>query len=209
MKHIGRADRRRGPRAPAAISALVILLITLMGGVGQLLLTGADTPAAGPPPAAPTTQDAALTTRSAGVRLEIPALSVHRHLVELTADGGTSMELPPPRGAGWYALSAAPGQVGVSVIAGYIRRSHAEPGVFTDLHKLGEGDEIRVRRADGRTVVYRVTAIRSYRAGHFPTQAFYRGDGRALLRIVTTGGRLRPGAPQGNVVVEAVLVDVR
>lgn len=209
MKHTGRGDRRRGPRAPAAIAVLVILLVALMGGVGQVLLTSADPPAAGPPPAAATSPESTLTTRSAGVRLEIPALSVRRRLVELDADGGTTMELPPPRGAGWYVLSAAPGQVGVSVIAGYIRRSRAEPGVFTHLHRLGEDDEIRVHRADGRTVVYRVTAIRSYRAGHFPAQAFYRGDGRALLRIVTTGGRLRPGAPQGNVVVEAVLVDVR
>lgn len=204
---------RRGFKAPAATAALVILLIALIGGIGQVFATEKDlTPDDDDKAEAMDTPSSAATestTRSAAVDLDIPAIGVDSRLVRLDAAADKTMELPPADGAGWYTLGVAPGQAGVTIIAGYIRRSADQPGVFSRLRGLAAGDEITVTRADGKRATYQVTTITPYAQGDFPAEQFYASNGDPVLRIVTTGGKLRKDTPQGNVVVDAVLMDVR
>ncbi|MCL2543907.1 MAG: sortase [Nocardioidaceae bacterium] len=205
--------------APAATATLVILLVLLLGGFALAsALNQSGTSSAGSSPAAtqqspsnsdPVSQQIGLGNRSPAERLVIPALKVDTHLVGLGNTPANQMELPPARGAGWYQKSVAPGQNGVAVLAGYISRRTGVPGVFANLRKLHRGDSITVHRKDGTTAVFQVTGVRSYATGRFPASTFYQGDGSPLLRIVTTGGRLTPKSPQGNVVVDARIIDVR
>ena len=62
------------------------------------------------------------------------------------------------------------------------------PGIFFRLSKLHKGDQVYVRRADGTTVKFRVTAVQQYLKDQFPTQAVYGPTPDAELRLITCGG---------------------
>lgn len=207
----GKSGGRRGFLAPAATAIVAIMLVMALGGVtATVLFAGRNTsPPASAPETTNTPSPTTAETRSPATRLVIPTIDVKTRLVRLGTAKTNTIELPPPDRAGWYKAAAAPGQEGVCILAGYIQRSAEQPGVFLNLRRLAKGDVIRVERADGKVASYDVTSIATYAAGKFPTQQFYASTGEPLLRIVTTGGRLRPKAPQGNVVIEAELVDVR
>lgn len=192
--------------APAATAGLVTLLVVLMGGVvlsiGQTnpVASGQDTPT-----------DPATTglPRSEPEVLVIPAMKLRTRLTQLGLDDNQLMELPGPKRAGWYTQSVTPGQRGVTVIAGYIRRSTGKPGVFARLLGLHQDDQISVRREDGTVVVYQVTDITNYPKGKFPADRVYASSGQPVLRLITTGGTLRPNDRPGNVVVSADFVESR
>ena len=89
--------------------------------------------------------------------------------------------------AGWYKGSPRPGAIGSAVIAGHID-SLSGPGVFYRLSELRVGDRVYVRRADGTTVEFQVTAVRSYLKDDFPTEAVFGPSPYAQLRLITCGG---------------------
>lgn len=218
MNNHGRSGGRRGLWAPAATAALVLLLVMLIGGFALVAALEQSSSSAASKPST-TAHPSTSSSPSAGIglgtfspadRLAIPALGLHTRLVRLGDGAGGTMQLPPARGAGWYDKSVAPGQQGVAVVAGYIRRRSDVPGVFADLRRLHVGDRIAVHRQDGGTAVFAVSKVTAYAHGTFPAAAFYAGDGSPLLRIVTTGGGLTPKSPaDGNVVVDAHIIDVR
>jgi len=89
--------------------------------------------------------------------------------------------------AGWYTGSPRPGEIGSSIIVGHID-SYLGPGIFYRLRDLHPGNEIYVRQADGRSAVFRVTAVHQYPKAHFPTAAVYGAVPDAELRLITCGG---------------------
>jgi sortase (surface protein transpeptidase) len=124
----------------------------------------------------------------APVSLVIPAIGVRTRLVGI----GTSSRgvLKPPRSAavaGWYTLSARPGTIGPSVIAGHYD-SRTGPGVFFRLRLLHPGDRVYIRRADGELAVFAITAVRTYRESAFPAVAVYGPAPYPALRLITCGG---------------------
>lgn len=189
---------------------------------------GADPPAAGartdarggqhPPPAHPVTRSGRPAPpprplpRSPATGLVIPYLSVDAPVVPLRLGSGRRMSAPPdddPKRVGWYADGPAPGEQGTAVAVGHLD-TMTGPAVFAGLGVLKPGRLIEARRADGRTAVYTVDAVKTYEKAHFPDREVYGARGRPELRLITCGGSFdhRTGY-SGNTVVFAHLTATR
>lgn len=129
--------------------------------------------------------------RSLPVSVDIPAIGVHSKLLRLGVNSDGTIQVPSlntqANEAAWYRHSAAPGQIGASVIEGHVD-SYRGPAVFFRLGALRPGDLITVTLADGITAVFRVTGVRQYAKSGFPAKAIYRTPGYAALRLITCGG---------------------
>lgn len=210
-------DGRRSLAAPAAIVLIVVggMIVFGLGVLGFARTPSAPTPqAASPQAGTPTATGAGRVgqqglTRSAAVRLSIPAIGVDGELqhLGLNADHKT-MQLPAAAQAGWFKQSATPGETGPTIIVGYIA-SQKGPGVFSHLGRLKVGSRISLRRADGTVVVYGVDKVATYAPKAFPTAKIYAPTRQPTLRLITCGGALRSGAAVGNVVVYGHQVSVR
>ena len=122
------------------------------------------------------------------VSLTIPLIGVRTRLIILGRTPGGSLQVPATTSvAGWYAGSPRPGAIGSAIIVGHID-SYRGPGVFFRLSELRPGNRVYVRRADGTSVMFRVTAVQKYLKSHFPTQAVYGPTPDAELRLITCGG---------------------
>jgi LPXTG-site transpeptidase (sortase) family protein len=186
-------------RRPAAV-ALAAGLMVIAAGTAGLVLTRHSTPPMRPPPlgmfAVPAPAGAVVAPQPLAqgipaappVSLTIPLIGVKTRLVTLGRSRGGAMQVPSSTAvAGWYKGSPRPGAIGSAVIAGHID-SLSGPGVFYRLSELRIGDRVYVRRADGTTVEFQVTAVRSYLKDHFPTQAVFGPSPYAQLRLITCGG---------------------
>jgi hypothetical protein len=205
-------------RRPAAIIVAAGLMVIVAGAVG--LLTRHSTPPLRPPPAGVAVLPAPLAPYVAPpqpaqqapvprpVTLTIPLIGVRTGLMSLglTADG--ALQVPSKTTvAGWYTGSPRPGAIGTAVIVGHID-SLTGPGVFYRLSELRAGDRVYIRRADGSTVEFRVTAVQSYLKAQFPTEAVYGATPGAQLRLITCGGAFdySTGHYLSNTVVYAIEV---
>ena len=171
-------SRRR--KHPLAAGVVVIMLI--VGGAGLALAAGSA---------------------------QSPSTDPERSSLPATTDDGPTAPVPLPRSKPVkltipsMGLDTRPTSPGVTVIAGYIRRSNNAPGVVENLRLLRVGQQIVVARADGTSAGFEVTRIASYDKGAFPADEVYAGGAEPELRLVTVGGALKDGDPLGNVVVFA------
>src|SRR6201989_3237407 len=149
---------------------------------GAVALPAPTGPIVAPP------QSAAPAPVARPVSLTIPRIGVKTSLITLGLAQGGAMQVPSSTTvAGWYTGSPRPGAVGSSIIVGHID-SLTGPGVFYRLSDLRSGDDVFVRRADGTTVEFRVTAIQTYLKDHFPTRTVYGPTPDAELRLIPGGG---------------------
>jgi Sortase domain len=206
-------------RRPAAI-AFAAGLVVIVGGTAGLLLTRHPTPAMRPVAAgvaalpAPTgpivapPQSAQPAPVARPVSLTIPLIGVKTNLITLGLAQGGAMQVPSSTTvAGWYTGSPRPGSIGSAIIVGHID-SVIRPGVFYRLSELRRGDDVFVKRADGTTVEFRVTANQTYLKDRFPTEQVYGPTPDAELRLITCGGAFDPatGHYLSNIVVYATQV---
>jgi hypothetical protein len=146
--------------------------------------------------------------RSVPVRLDIPAIGVHTGLMRLALRSDGTVAIPPlsrDAPAGWYQDSVTPGEAGPAVILGHVDSARSGPAVFYRLGSLRPGDRITVRRADGSTAAFTVTAAARYAKNHFPTADVYGRLPYPGLRLITCGGvfdRSR-GSYRDNIVIFA------
>ncbi|MFI1564545.1 class F sortase [Streptomyces sp. NPDC020490] len=143
---------------------------------------------------------------SAPVRLRIPAIGVDTPVLRLGLAADGTVQVPPITAhdrAGWYRHSPAPGQTGPSVILGHVTVGAYGDGVFRHLAELRRGDRIAVRLADGGTVRFAVTAVRTVAKADFPTDDVYGNVDRPELRLVTCGGPRSGDGYRDNVIVFA------
>jgi len=129
--------------------------------------------------------------RSLPVSVNIPAIGVDSKLLHLGVNSDGTIRVPSlytrPNEAAWFKYSAAPGQIGASVIEGHLDGHHG-PAVFFRLGALRPGDRIDVTLADGITAIFRVTGVRQYPKSRFPARAVYGTTGYAALHLITCGG---------------------
>ena len=129
--------------------------------------------------------------RSVPVAVDIPAIGVHSKLMHLGVNADGTIQVPSLNTgadeAAWYKYSAAPGEMGTSVIEGHVD-SYQGAAVFFRLGALHPGDSIDVRLADGITAVFRVTGVRQYLKSRFPAKTIYGPSGFAALHLITCGG---------------------
>lgn len=190
------ARARGGLRARLAGIAGVFLII---GGVVAMVVTlstqkHAPQPSAGAAGAVGPSGAGARgpwLRRSPPVSIVIPAIGVKSRLLRLGVSTDGAMQVPALPGqadeAAWYEHSAAPGQIGASVIEGHVD-SYEGPAVFFRLGALRPGNRIDVRLADGVTAIFRVNGVRVYAKSRFPARAVYGADNYAALRLITCSG---------------------
>jgi hypothetical protein len=136
-------------------------------------------------------------------RVAIAALKVGAPVdaVGVAADGELDVPADPDR-LGWWIGSALPGdRRGTVLIAGHVDTARDGKGALYRLEKLPVGARIEVGAGD-RTIVYRVTARRSYAKARLPKELFRR-DTAPQLALVTCGGAFRNGTYDRNVVIYA------
>ena len=127
-------------------------------------------------------------SRSAPVRVDIPAIGVASTLMPLGLKDDGTMEVPPGAfPAGWYTGAPTPGELGPAVVAGHVHWGD-DAGAFADLTSLQPGDQVRVSRADGSTATFRVTRSEQFDKRAFPTELVYGDIDHAGLRLITCGG---------------------
>lgn len=133
------------------------------------------------------------TVDGSPVRLRIPTLGVDAgfQFNGLTSDG--TMEIPSNiTDVGWYTGSPRPGGKGNAIITGHvaqIRRSvMTKQGVFYNLSRLQQGDDIYVLNDKGETIRFVVRASRLYDPSADATDVFTSSDDRAHLVIITCEG---------------------
>jgi sortase (surface protein transpeptidase) len=142
----------------------------------------------------------------------IPYIGVDAPVIGLGLDREHRLTAPPEGDAhqvGWYQDGPSPGEQGTAVVVGHLD-TDTGPAVFAGLGQLGRGHLVELRRADGRTAVYRVDGVRTFEKAHFPDQEVYGARGRPELRLITCGGAFdRRSGYAGNTVVFAHLTDTR
>ncbi len=126
---------------------------------------------------------------------------------ELTADG----TLPIPDGvahAAWWGAGFGADH-GAAVVAGHVNW-YGRSGPFTGLFRLGAGDEVTVRDAEGRTWTYRVASATTLHKSGLARYApeLFAQDGPHRLLLVTCGGDYLGGSGgyADNHIVTAKLV---
>ena len=138
------------------------------------------------------------------VSLELPGVVAPVVPVGTGPDG--ALKVPdPPQTVGWWAPGALAGSgTGTVVVAGHVDSRLAGVGVLAVLPRLGPGDPVVLRGADGRGVDYRVAARREFGKAALPPDTFAR-TGPPRLVLITCGGRFDPVARsyEDNIVVYA------
>ncbi|WP_371581355.1 class F sortase [Streptomyces sp. NBC_01314] len=142
----------------------------------------------------------------------IQYLGIEAPVTGLRLDSRRRLPAPPddrPELVGWYAEGPAPGGPGTAVVVGH-RDTRTGPAVFASLDVIKPGRIVEVLRADGRTAVYTVDAVKTYEKSRFPDKEVYGHRGRPELRLITCGGTYdRWKGYASNVVVFAHLTGTR
>ena len=137
--------------------------------------------------------------------MDIPRIQVASSLDRLGRARDGTVEVPSRwQVAGWYARGPRPGDPGSAVILGHVD-SRSGPAVFYRLHRLRQGDEIVVTRADRSTVRFVVQRTEQYDKLRFPTDEVYYPTLTSTLRLVTCGGQFdyHTGHYRSNIIVFA------
>ncbi|MGV9267346.1 class F sortase [Kitasatospora sp. NPDC003701] len=146
---------------------------------------------------------------SAPTRLLVPSAGVDAPVIGLGLNPDGTVEVPSADRAGevgWYRNGPTPGETGPAVLIGHYDTAHG-PAVFEGLPKLRPGDLVRVQRADGSTVDFRVRSLLQAGKDRFPTEAVYGNTAAPELRLITCGGRIgADGHWTDNIIVLADLV---
>ena len=143
------------------------------------------------------------------VRLRIPRMHVDERLVGLRVQADGTLASPADfDDPGWYRDGVAPGDRGPAVIVGHVD-SFDGPAVFFKLETLRPGDQARVRRADGTTVIFVVDRVERFAKDSFPTEQVYGATKGPELRLITCGGGFNETTRHydDNVVAFASLAD--
>ena len=196
-------DHSKGRRLHLAVGAAALVLALAACGTGSEPATTAPPapstvetsapPVETPSAAAPATDDAApaddpVMDASAPVSVQIPVIGLDAALIHTGIREDGALEVPPGEEgspASWYDGSPTPGERGASVLLGQVNSTTDDSGVFYDLPRLVEGDEVTVTREDGSTAVFEVYDSETFAKDAFPTRAVYYPVPDAELRLIT------------------------
>jgi hypothetical protein len=188
-----------------------------VAAAGDIPLSAADisvtppvsTDAATPSSSAPAARVAAgALSRSLPVSVQVPSIGVDSTLLSRGLNPDKTVEVPKDFSkAGWYHNGPTPGEMGSSVILGHIDSARDGPAVFFKLAKLTPGDQVLVKRTDGKTATFTVDARRQYPKAQFPAKEVYGPVDYPGLRLITCGGQFDSNARSylDNIVIYAHL----
>lgn len=161
------------------------------------------------PAAQPVPHTVAALTHVQPVQVDIPAIGVSSHLVDLGLNGDRTLEVPVDYAkAGWYARGTYPGdpQGPPAIIVGHVD-DFTGPAVFARLGELTAGAEIVVIRADNTAAVFRVLDAQRFPKDEFPAEQLYAPVAESELVLITCTGPFDEAARSylDNLVVRARL----
>jgi hypothetical protein len=139
-------------------------------------------------------------------RISIPAIGVSARVVPLGLRADRTMQTPRDFAAtGWYEPGAEPGERGAAVVVGHVD-SKRGPAAFYRLSELRRGDLIRIGRADGSVVRFRVEGLERWPKAAFPTSRVFRRTRVSALRLITCSGEFnrKTGHYVDNTIVYAI-----
>lgn len=123
------------------------------------------------------------------IKLSVPAVGIEAEFeapVGIDAEG--EMEVPKNYDTvAWYKHGPTPGELGPTVIVGHVD-SEKGPEVFQPLKDVKEGDEIKVKREDGTTMVFRVYDVAYHSRKKFPVGKIFGDVDQPEIRLITCGG---------------------
>ena len=133
-------------------------------------------------------------------RLVIPKISVNAHFVTLGLIAGTNtMDSPKTKDdAGYYDFSPLPTHGGNTLISGHVDWYTGQTGVFWDLKKLSNGDDIQLVLQDGRTLHYKVTDTELYDADSAPVDEIVGPTPVESLTMITCEGTFDRASAEYN-----------
>ncbi len=128
-------------------------------------------------------------TRSLPTHLKISSVGIDVPIIPVGRDSSGGIQMPPlfDWKTGWYKYSPTPGQIGPAIIVGHVD-TYKGISVFWRLRDVKRGDIIDISRADGKTVKFKVTALKQFSQADFPTQKVYGNLKYPGLRLITCGG---------------------
>jgi hypothetical protein len=131
--------------------------------------------------------------RSIPVGLRIPAVKVDTGaMLKLGVGKDGNLQVPSTRQAkrpGWYSHSVTPGERGVSVLVSRFISSFPRSGSFLKI-----GDDIHVKRSDGKTVTFTVTEVMQRNGKSIAATSLDLESKRPELLLIAPGG----GSTNGN-----------
>lgn len=213
-----RVGRRLRPTKAGWTGIGAAALALLVGfGVGGLVFGGRE-PAvvaavSAPEPAPTVTVTAEPEPTATGpapepTRLVIPSLDLDEGLIDLFVSQDGTMGVPStPEQIGWWEDGPAPGDSGGALIAAHVSLG-GQPGAFSDLGTMEDGQTVVVERADGSSATFEVSSVEQYAKDDFPDDRVYTYEGPNRLHLVTCGGAIdeETGHYLDNIVVFADLV---
>ena len=162
--------------------------------------------------AAAQTESPQTPVKISGLSLRIDAIGLNIPLGKTSLNKNRALMVPANANqAAWYKSGPKPGDNGTALVTGHYDANGGVPGVFYKLDQLAVGDIISVNREDGKTAVFRVDQLASYKQDHsFPWSLVYRTQGEPGLRIITCDGTYNPktGRYSHNLVVYASLIKI-
>ena len=187
------------------------LVVTVLCGLATLACSAPATPAPSTPPPATAARaaPAKAMARSVPVSVEVPRIGARSTLIPLGLNGNRAVQVPSvhtPMQAGWFTGAPTPGEAGPAVILGHVDGDN-QAGIFFRLRELKPGDDVPVRRTDGRTARFVVTSVDVVPKDRFPTEQVYGNTAGSELRLITCGGSFDKAAHsyRDNVIVYAAL----
>ncbi|MCE7009272.1 sortase [Kibdelosporangium philippinense] len=105
--------------------------------------------------------------------MRIPKIAAESTLVESGLDSNKAIVVPPvdqPMQAAWYKYSQVPGDPGPSILLGHVD-GNKKPGIFYKLHEMKAGDEIFVKREDGKELRFVATRTQQVPKEQLPEEA--------------------------------------
>lgn len=124
--------------------------------------------------------------------IKIPRLQVDARVRRVGISTAGDLEKPANvHDAGWYEGSAKPGKNDVTLINGHVQGT-ANPGVFSRLSILKEGDGIQIERGDGKTIEYKVVRTESVDQDDIDLEKILAGgttNGKSSLVLISSSSR--------------------
>jgi LPXTG-site transpeptidase (sortase) family protein len=178
-------------RAIAAASGVVVG-VAFVASV-QAVDAPLPRPLGAPPPASAGEDGAApaAVVDSTPLRLVIPSIGVDAKIEARGLDSERNLATPDDyRDVAWYDRSPRPGEPGNAIVNGHVNWWTGN-AVFTSLARLRPGDIVRVVRADGVVVTFRVTARRTVDA-NARVASLFAPSATSTLTLITCSGIWNP-----------------
>jgi LPXTG-site transpeptidase (sortase) family protein len=148
--------------------------------------------------------------RSEPTHISVPSVGIDAPVMSVGKAADGTIQTPPVLEwiTGWYKYSPTPGETGPSVIVGHVD-SYKGISVFWKLRDVQRGAIVDIKRADGSTVKFKVTALKQFDQKNFPTQEVYGNIKYPGLRLITCGGSFnkQTASYNQNTVVYAFMVN--